>query len=130
MACEDRIIVRFGGTAPERYTVEVAETGGETITFGCNNGEMVDGSYRSSLYGEDIMQPAIRWMTACKADRFEDASGFYIGSFTPAEVMITIRWDGKSFSQKVSPDYQVVQPNGPGCEPICKSAEILVTLEE
>lgn len=49
---------------------------------------------------------------------------------TPAEVKVHIARDGLVLAdQKFEPIYVTSQPNGPGCEPICKTASGTVTLQ-
>jgi hypothetical protein len=49
-------------------------------------------------------------------------SGFSVSTF-PSSVSVTIKRDGKALStESFRPSYQTSQPNGPGCEPVCKQA--------
>ncbi|MBX3193201.1 MAG: hypothetical protein KF819_39825 [Labilithrix sp.] len=52
-------------------------------------------------------------------------------SSTPAQVNVHVARDGVVLAeQSFTPSYVTSQPNGPGCEPICKQASGSLTLQE
>lgn len=47
----------------------------------------------------------------------------------PASVRVHIAHEGKTLvEQSFSPEYQTSQPNGPGCEPVCRQASGSITV--
>lgn len=49
-------------------------------------------------------------------------------NFTPTQVTIRVTWSDGSVEQVVTPAYEVVQPNGPDCPPICRRAVVTITI--
>ena len=49
-------------------------------------------------------------------------------NFSPAHVVVTVTTDAGSQQFDLRPQYQTSRPNGPRCEPVCRSAQITVTL--
>lgn len=55
---------------------------------------------------------------------------FLIG-FLPDEVTVeVVAEDGRRVSRTVRPEYEALQPNGPGCPPTCRQARVTVPWEE
>ncbi|MCB9565764.1 MAG: hypothetical protein H6710_00800 [Myxococcales bacterium] len=56
-------------------------------------------------------------------------SGILFESARPKDVKVTIRRDGEVVAEaELSPEYRRLEPNGPGCPPICEQAEATLTL--
>lgn len=54
-------------------------------------------------------------------------AGFY--GFLPDEVTLAVSGGGQQVSVTLEPAYEDVQPNGPGCPPICRQATVEFNLE-
>jgi hypothetical protein len=127
IGCVGAFVVEFSGAnPPDRFDVTLAETGGETVSFTCENGTL--GGYESSLYGVDMTTPGSRGLSMCRDN------GFQVTDFWPAEVTIDVQWgDPDQPTQGVlitmNPSYQISQPNGPGCPPTCRNTLITFPLE-
>lgn len=48
--------------------------------------------------------------------------------FSPDHVVVTVTTDAGSKQFDLRPQYQTSRPNGPRCEPVCRSAQVTVTL--
>lgn len=49
----------------------------------------------------------------------------------PSELKVTVTKDNKRFAEgALKPDYKTLQPNGPGCDPVCKTAEAKVCADK
>lgn len=47
---------------------------------------------------------------------------------TPEKLVVRITLDGRKIAEEtITPLYETFQPNGPGCDPVCKKAEVRVT---
>jgi len=55
-------------------------------------------------------------------------NGAVFDDFTPTQVTIRVTWSGGSVEQVVTPAYEVVQPNGPDCPPVCRRAVVTITI--
>jgi hypothetical protein len=52
----------------------------------------------------------------------------HFAGYSPAEVSITVEWEDGTATATAEPTYQVFRPNGPDCEPVCRTATITVQL--
>ena len=50
----------------------------------------------------------------------------FFSDFTPEEATIRVIADGRTTARTVRPTYGRVQPNGPGCPPICRQGRVRV----
>jgi hypothetical protein len=67
--------------------------------------------------------------SGCALDSAAHAFGDIMFSSTPASVAVEVFLDDRSVgSGRFTPAYQTVQPNGPGCEPVCTSAAVELAL--
>lgn len=48
----------------------------------------------------------------------------YVSNYAPQEVEITYRSSERTFSKSFTPEYTTTKPNGEGCEPSCRQANI------
>lgn len=48
--------------------------------------------------------------------------------FIPDEVFISVYYEGQEVSELLLPEYTILQPNGPGCEPTCLTGRIELDL--
>lgn len=74
---------------------------------------------------EVILPDDTRRTARCEAGPGCNAGLFFEG-VTSEEVTVRITDGAGSSSEVVHPNYHVVQPNGPGCPPICKQARVQV----
>jgi hypothetical protein len=56
------------------------------------------------------------------------AGAVFLPGISAAEAELEIVGDGVDLRWTVRPEYQVVQPNGPNCPPICQQARVRVEL--
>lgn len=67
--------------------------------------------------------------SGCALEPAAHAFGDVTFTTTPAEVAIVVTHDGKPVDAgRWHPAYQTIQPNGPGCEPICTNAMVELVL--
>lgn len=52
----------------------------------------------------------------------------FLSGVTAAQAELEIVGDGVDLRWQVTPNYETVQPNGPGCPPICQQARVRVEL--
>jgi len=50
----------------------------------------------------------------------------FFADFTPEEATIRVTANGRTTARTVRPTYERVQPNGPGCPPICRQGGVRV----
>jgi len=53
----------------------------------------------------------------------------FFADFTPAEATVRVITGGRTTERTVRPTYERVQPNGPGCPPICRQGRVRVEVE-
>jgi len=118
----------------------VAEASAAGLLWGCSLGEPVTcsgiectsalvvdlGGAVPSSYTIEVRGPnETRRFTCTEASLCNEA---VFDDFTPTRVTIRVTWPGGSLEQEVTPGYEVVQPNGPGCPPICQRAVVTITI--
>lgn len=52
----------------------------------------------------------------------------FLRDFTPESATVRVVAGGDTVAREVRPTYETLQPNGPGCPPTCRQAEVRVTL--
>ena len=50
----------------------------------------------------------------------------FFADFTPEEATIRVTAGGRTTARTVRPTYERVQPNGPGCPPVCRQGRVRV----
>lgn len=103
---------------------------GEPVTCSgieCANALVVDldGAVPSSYTIEARAANETRRFTCTAASLCNEA---VFDDFTPTEVTIRVTWSGGSMEQVATPKYDLVQPNGPDCPPICRRAVVTITI--
>jgi hypothetical protein len=67
--------------------------------------------------------------SGCALDPAAHAFGDIMFTTTPAAVTVEVSIDGETVGTgSFDPEYQTIQPNGPGCEPICTTAAVDLAL--
>jgi hypothetical protein len=67
--------------------------------------------------------------SGCALDPAQHAFADIMFEATPTSVTVGVDLDGRTIaSQTFTPEYQTVQPNGPGCDPICTNASVELPL--
>ncbi|NUO48850.1 MAG: hypothetical protein HOV80_08340 [Polyangiaceae bacterium] len=109
MDCEDALTVEASSALGAKYTVEVVIQG-TTSTISCDIPADADGK-AGVVSGSTL-----------RADCFPSNVVIY---GAPAEVTVRFRdEDGTLLGEEaLAPEYEVSQPNGEGCEPICSQAQ-------
>ena len=106
MGCIGGLDIEFAGLQPETYTVDVSSPDGQTQTFECS------ASSARAVFNESGCAP----------------NGLHLGDATPDEITVKVTWDGGSKTETFQVNYQVLQPNGPQCEPICHVGKVTMQL--
>lgn len=110
IGCSSGLIVRLTGDVPETFTIAAQRPGQPPIVAICPE-ERITVPEREA--GATAM---------CQPDGV-----FFIG-FTPEEVEVVVRIEQQSLTERVRPTYEKVQPNGPGCPPVCEQAVVEITI--
>ncbi|MCJ7435221.1 MAG: hypothetical protein MUO77_17205 [Anaerolineales bacterium] len=105
--CGFSLQVELVGEMPSDFVLTAAASTGETVSVHCLNG--------MTLYD-------VQTMTGKSPTCSQTGVSFL--NFAPEQVMITVRWGDLEVSQSFQPAYQVFFPNGPTCEPECRSARV------
>ncbi|HYD53733.1 MAG TPA: hypothetical protein VEA99_13945 [Gemmatimonadaceae bacterium] len=96
--CFDGLFVELGGSAPSALRVEA--------------------------YTSDPLGP--RFVYEC-ADRTRCATdGAFFEAFFPERVWLRVTADGRTATYERRPEYRRERPNGAGCDPVCRNAEVTV----
>ena len=103
MGCQDSLTVTMSGRVPPEFTMELAQRNGRTIIVHCKDGSNVESGDQGAAF--------------CTADGAIFFASPDIGS-------VTISWEGGGIDSEIAPVYSVLQPNGPGCPPTCRTAEV------
>lgn len=104
-------IALVGDYLPTDFTVRITSPDAGSISVHC-----IDGS------ADFDPADASRWSPACPA------GGLSLRDFTPVELSTTVSWSEGEVTQDFRPLYSESRPNGPGCEPICRSARLQVLI--
>lgn len=107
IGCTDFLAVSLSEPVPDDFTIELTPESGETLFVRCSGGQRV----------ETDSSPG--------AECFADGAHFPV---TPEHAHIEISWTTGFFETDVTPAYSVSQPNGPGCEPICRQGTVILDL--
>ncbi len=94
--------------ADSSYQVEVTNSTGEFLTLSCDGNDM---------QGSTAIQ--------CSSEKV------YIHleeDYAPEEITVTITLNGEQLSEVFYPNYEISQPNGEGCPPICYYAMVVMKM--
>jgi hypothetical protein len=116
-----------GSGAPETPTVRAC------TEIGCSDGLIFDliGDVPAEFdfllmtpAGADIAAqcPAGGELVRCQGDQV------VVDGFAPEELTVRITWEAGDFVKTFTPAYEKVQPNGPGCPPVCQQATVAIDL--
>jgi hypothetical protein len=107
MGCGFTLQIELLGSIPPDFVLRVVTLNGESISVHCRQGAVVyDGG------------------TTTGASFVCGANQVAILNFSPEELTITVESQGVNASQEFHPDYNEFRPNGPDCEPVCRSAKV------
>lgn len=107
--CEDTLSVTLIGNPPPEYTIELVSTNGPTQAVHCVDGQN---------------QPRRRLSTEPMCH--QRGATFY--KFAPEQLTVNVIWEEGQLSEFRSPTYATEQPNGAGCEPICRTGSVIVSI--
>ena len=54
----------------------------------------------------------------------------YLTDFGPEEVPVRITWADQEAEAQFTPAYETVHPNGPDCSPTCRTATVVMVVEQ
>ena len=106
--CGTSLMVLFSGQMPADFVLRAESPDAQPQEVHCMNGE---GQYPAGHFDLDSYM-------VCQGN------GVEIVNFSPTTVMISVEAQGSSAAQTFTPQYQMVYPNGPDCEPQCPVASI------
>lgn len=114
IGCGPSLEVRLlGEHVPTDFTATLKSSSGEFVKVRCTEGNAA------------VEPPeAMRWSPACPA------GGVTFQDFTPGKLSVSVQWAEGETSQDFEPGYAVSQPNGPACEPVCRTARIEVYIPD
>lgn len=100
-------IALVGDYVPTQFELTLFSPQGETVHVLCTDGNAT-------------FDPpeAARWSPSCPA------GGVALQDFTPDQLSVTARWSGGEVTQDFQPTYIEAQPNGPACEPTCRTVRL------
>jgi hypothetical protein len=100
-------IVLVGEHVPTDFTVTITSPSDGPLTVRCTEGTA------------HVDPPeAMRWSPACPA------GGVSFQDFTPSQLGVSAHWSDGDVTQDFEPVYSESRPNGPACEPACRSARL------
>jgi hypothetical protein len=102
-----------GEHVPTDFTLTVNSGTGDFVKVRCTEGN-----------AEFEPPEASRWAPSCPA------GGVTFQDFAPEELSVTVMWSDGEVSQEFAPVYGQSQPNGPACDPGCRSARIDVYIPD
>ena len=112
IACGSSLeIALVGDHVPTVFSMQISSPSGELINVHC-----ADGNARFDP------AEAARWSPACPS------GGVSLTDFAPQQLSVTVDWSDGQARQEFQPSYVASQPNGPACEPTCRSARIEVRI--
>jgi len=112
MGCGFTLQIELVGSVPSEFILSAAASNGEIVSVHCRDGAVV----------YDAETTANRSLT-CGGNQVAFLD------FSPVDVTISVESSLGKVSKDFHPDYKTFRPNGPNCEPECRSAriEFLVT---
>lgn len=129
MGCIDGLHVDFSPNAgwPSGHYRFIVEAGGKTTTCegdlplrACSEGPSLRCDGEGVMIGE----------SGCALPPAEHGFSDLELRDGPAEVRLTIERDGaRLVTKSMKPAYRTTQPNGPGCEPVCRQAAERIDLK-
>jgi hypothetical protein len=113
IGCWSSLEIHLSGFVPDGYTIEAVASDGRTRFLDCSDVPLIETEeLHFTNYGE------------CTTI----GVGFH--NFDPAQVVVTVTWEGGSVSETFRPYYRVFRPNGYRCEPTCLSGQVAIEIEE
>ena len=106
IGCFETLAIEFEGFQPETYSVEVSSPSMETVRFECPT----PGASNASGF------------TMCTPN------GVNLSEVSPDDITVKVSWEGGSKTETFHVSYETYQPNGPQCEPTCRSGKVTMTL--
>ncbi len=119
---EDRLSVTITSPLPENYDVEVWYHDDKYTKFRCENGQLVGGDAVNTDQTEKPRDFGQNFTDICAMQSMSSRD-------LVKEFRLRITWLDDSYETTVRPDYQTHAPNGEGCEPTYRRAQIELTLE-
>ncbi len=115
MGCISQLTINLTGNAPSEFRLKATGNAGEESVAQCKDGRAVDDGtpQAGSIFS-----------------RFKCSSmGVTLRRFAPDEVTLTVYWGESGVLTGIfRPAYTVLQPNGPGCSPSCRSGAVTMML--
>ncbi|MBN1315006.1 MAG: hypothetical protein JXA42_06045 [Anaerolineales bacterium] len=102
--CYDTLSINLAGTIPSDYTLTATAPDGSSVQVHCIDGIAQRGNEKRSKNDPDCFP----W-------------GVILLDFAPDEITVTLKWDDNEVSQLFEPEYELHRPNGPNCEPECRT---------
>ena len=100
-------IVLVGDYVPTDFSMNLASPSGSLVNVRCTEGT-----------ARFDPPEAARWSPACPA------GGVSLQDFTPEQLSVSLEWSEGEVTQDFNPVYFESRPNGPACEPVCRTARV------
>ncbi len=97
----------MGDYVPTEFSMSLASPDVGSLNVRCANGT-----------AQFDPPDAARWSPACPAGRVS------LQDFTPRQLSVSVHWSEGETAQDFQPAYVESQPNGPACEPTCRTARL------
>jgi hypothetical protein len=127
IGCQDGLLVRVTPTSAwpsGEYTFTIEADSGTTVCTGSLPLPACE-TRAISCDGNDVQVTE----SGCALEPSQHAFGDLMFTSAPASLTVTVTRDGQQVgSRSWTPEYQTVQPNGPGCEPTCTNATVELAL--
>ncbi len=112
IGCGVGLNVTLEGSIPSDFILTAVSSSGEIMEVHCVKG---NGIYPKGYFPRDSYPLCV-------------LGGVDFIHYTPAEVTVTINYNGSGVSSRFKPIYETYYPNGPDCEPACQKSTILLEL--
>ena len=108
LICNDALALYLVGIRSDDYTLTATAPDGTSVQVLCVDGIGQSGARAGRARAECGRTAGMRPRSVLFLD------------LTPEVVTVTLAWDGNEISQKLEPEYDLYQPGGPDCPPMCR----------
>ena len=135
IGCIDVLDIKLEGTIPDRYTIEIISRDGRSAVVTCSrsSSHQNDHEIPSPFLGRTHLVPGIgEGATAVRTPELIyslcTSDGVSFTGFTPDNLGVVVSWYDTGINVSARPKYRESRPNGPGCDPVCRTGEIVIHL--
>ena len=113
IGCGFTLRIEIRGNMPSDFVLTASDSTGESANVHCMNGTTINDS-----------QAAPGKTAIC------EQSGVSFLDFAPQQGTITLKWEGGEVAQSFQANYKTFRPNGPQCEPECRTATVIFLMPD